>query len=285
MAKSKAGSSGGNNKNLTLYVAALGALLMILVYVLVYRRLMEETEALEASNRALSTRVAELKVYYDARETYIQDTQLIEQLIDELLTVYPADAREEDAIILAVQMQRESGATFQSINMDRGDTIHTVSAETVAAAASEKYIQELQFNNMNTTYTNEVTYEGLKRLVQTIYDSSNRIGIQNIAYSKGDSEDPNLSGYMDLVFYSVSGTGKEYIAPDIVPYLAGTDNIFGEVVASTTNINNLGTVAGGSGNAPAEGTGDGEGASTEGTGDGEGALAEGAGEGENTPAE
>lgn len=43
---------------------------------------------------------------------------------------------------------------------------------------------------------------------------------------------------MDLVFYSVTGTGKEYAAPDMVPYLAGTDNIFGDIVISGESVDN-----------------------------------------------
>lgn len=82
---------------------------------------------------------------------------------------------------------------------------------------------------MNATYANEVSYSGLKSMIQMIFDNDSRIGIQNITYSKGDEENSNLTGHMDLIFYSASGTGKEYVAPDIVPYLAGTDNIFGEV--------------------------------------------------------
>lgn len=232
MAKNKEGKKASGSKNLLLYVAAFGALLMILVYVFVFQKLTTEAETIENSNRTLSARVKELKVYYDNRETYLRDTQVAEQLIGELLTVYPADTREEDAIILAVQIQRESGASFQSINMENGEAIHVVSADTVAAAASENYTQEIQFRNMNATYANEVSYSGLKSMIQTILNSSNRIGIQNIAYSKGDAEDSDLTGHLDLIFYSATGTGKEYVTPDIVPYLAGTDNIFGEVETS-----------------------------------------------------
>ena len=31
---------------------------------------------------------------------------------------------------------------------------------------------------------------------------------------------------MDLYFYSAAGTGKEYVAPDIAEYLAGTSDLF-----------------------------------------------------------
>lgn len=235
MAKSKDGGGSGN-KNLMLYVAAFGALLMLLVYFLVYRKLVDETDKIDASNRALDQRVNELKGYYDARETNLANALLLEQLTGELLTVYPADAREEDAIILAVQMQRESGAEFLNINMERsGGPIHVVSAETVQAANSEQYTQEIQFRNMSVTYINEVSYSGLKNLIQMVYNSNNRIGIQNISYSRGNEENPNLAGQVDLVLYSVSGTGKEYVAPDIIPYLAGTDNIFGEIIVPDEN--------------------------------------------------
>ncbi len=221
-------ANNNNSKNVLLYVSAFGALLMILVYVFVYQRLTMEAEDIIASNRTLAQRVNVLKVYYDNRDTYMEDTRAMEQLIDELLVAYPADVREEDAIMLAVQMQRESDATFQNINMERGGAMHVIPMETVAAVGSEKYTQEIQFSKMHATYANEVSYEGLKRMIQVVYDSGNRIGIQSIAYTRGDAENPNLSGHMDLEFYSVSGTGKEYVAPDIAPYLTGTDNIFGE---------------------------------------------------------
>lgn len=229
MAKSKSEgkSGGGSSKNLLLYVAALGALMLLLVYFFVYKKFATEAEQIQTSNIRLSQRVSELKTYYDARDEYLQKTQLAEQMIDELLTVYPADAREEDAILLAVQIQQSSGSSFQSINMQRGEVSHTVAAETVVAAENEKYTQAIEFREMNTTYSNEVSYDGLKDMIQTVFNSNNRIGIRNIVYSAGDGENTNLTGNMDLVFYSVTGTGKEYVAPDIVPYLAGTDNIFG----------------------------------------------------------
>lgn len=235
MAKNKE-SGGSGSKNIMLYVAGLGALLMILVYFLVYQKFVEKAKVIEDSNKVLEERVHVLEGYYNARETNLRNTQLLEQLTDELLMVYPADAREEDAIILAVQMQQESGAEFLSINMDRGgNPIHVVSAETVRAANSEQYTQEIQFRDMTATYINEVSYAGLKNLIQMVYNSNNRIGIRDVSYARGNEENPNLAGEVELVFYSVSGTGKEYVAPDIVPYLAGTDNIFGEIIVPDEN--------------------------------------------------
>ncbi len=229
MANAKSESkSEKSGKNMLLYVAALGAVLLLLVYFFVFQKLITAAEQIQTSNAQLAQRVNELKVYYDSREEYLKNTQLAEQMIDELLTVYPADAREEDAILLAVQIQSSSGSTFQSINMERGEVAHTVALETVSAAENEKYTQAIEFCEMNATYSNEVSYAGLKEMIQTVFNSNNRIGIESIAYSAGSAENTNLTGNMDLVFYSVTGTNKEYVAPDIVPYLAGTDNIFGD---------------------------------------------------------
>lgn len=91
--KEKSSGSSSNNKNLILYVTAFGALLMILVYVFVFQKLTMAADEINTSNRALNQRVNELKVYYDNRYIYMEDTQKLEQLLDELLTEYPADAR------------------------------------------------------------------------------------------------------------------------------------------------------------------------------------------------
>jgi hypothetical protein len=51
------------------------------------------------------------------------------------------------------------------------------------------------------------------------------VEINNITYSSNENDD-TLEGSIDLYFYSVLGSGKEYTAPKITAYPAGTDNIF-----------------------------------------------------------
>lgn len=214
------------NKNALIYVAAVGALLMILSYVFVFQKFKTEAETLERSNRELNQRVGELKVYYDNREQYMQESERIRQEIDGILVEYPADAREEDGIKLAVYMQMQSGLAYNNINISTPESVKVIPAETVTAAGIENYSGQIAFSSRNVSYVNEISYEGLKNAIKTIFENENRMGVNNIVYVKNE-DGGCLTGSIDVTFYSVQGTDKEYTPPDLVQYLSGTGNIFG----------------------------------------------------------
>lgn len=212
------------NKNTLIYVAAFGALLMVLCYVFVFQKFNTAAEELERSNRELNQRVADLKVYYDNRELYLNESERIRQEIGGILEEYPADAREEDAIKLAIYMQMQSGLAYSNISISSPESVKIIPSETVTSAGIEEYSGQIAFSGRDASYVNEISYEGLKGAVKTIFESNNRIGINNIAYVKNET---NLTGSIDVTFYSAQGTGKEYTAPDLMQYLSGTENIFG----------------------------------------------------------
>lgn len=212
------------NKNILIYVAAFGALLMILCYFLVFQKFKAEAEKLERSNQELNQRVTELKVYYDNREQYLKESERIRQEIGGILEEYPADAREEDAIKLAIYMQMQSGLAYSNINISAPESVKVIPAETVTPAGIEEYSGQIAFSSRNVSYVNEISYEGLKNAIKTVFDSENRIGINNIVYVKNEV---SLTGSIDVTFYSAQGIGKEYTAPDLLQYLSGTENIFG----------------------------------------------------------
>ena len=212
------------NKNALIYVAAFGALLMVLCYFFVFQKFKTEAEELERSNRELNQRVTELKVYYDNREQYLKESERIRQEIGGILEEYPADAREEDAIKLAIYMQMQSGLAYSNINISTPESVKVIAAETVTPAGIEEYSGQIAFSGRNVSYVNEISYEGLKNAIKTVFENENRIGINNIVYVKNEA---NLTGSIDVTFYSAQGIGKEYMAPDLLQYLSGTENIFG----------------------------------------------------------
>lgn len=210
-----------------LYTAALGALLLVLVYVFCFQKLKDETERINASNRTLAARVNELKQYYDNREQYLEEIADMQGRVDTILADYPAYSCEEDVIMLAVRIQMGTPIVYSAINIADREAFQSIAAETVTAAGLEQYPGELQFVAQEAAYMNEVSYASLKQVVETILDSDNRIGVKSIMYSK-NKETGDLAGSFNLRFYSVSGTTKAYEAPDIMEYLSGTENIFGK---------------------------------------------------------
>lgn len=213
------------NKKVMTYIALIGTIALVMVYVFVYMKFTTLTETLEATNNSLQRDVEVLKEYYENMDRYQQDITAMREEIDEMLAEYPADAREEDVLMLAVNMQEENVVNFSNINMEQPALVAAVPQNIVVAAAVENMNSEVDFMEKKSTYVMETDYSNLKGLVETIYASNNRIAINNIALTM-DEAGKILSGNIDVSFYSAQGTGKEYEAPDIAEYISGVSDLF-----------------------------------------------------------
>lgn len=207
------------------YIALIGALLLLIVYVFVYMKYTQLTEELEASNQQLEKKVAILKDYYDNMPTYKKEIGEMKEGMEEVFEEYPADAREEDALMVAVEVQEETEIAYSNINISKPAEVLAISQQLVSAAQIEELTLPITFRNREVTYVVKTDYLNIKDCVQQIYDRDNRIAVHNIALSKDDGE-PVLKGNVDVSFYSVEGTGKEYVLPDIAEYISGTEDIF-----------------------------------------------------------
>lgn len=212
------------NQKTFLLIGLAGLAMLVIVYVFVFLEYTQRTEELEASNATLKSVVNELRVYYENMDNYKAEIKEIKAGIEEIMTEYPVDAREEDVIMLAVQLQNQNAIAYDTVNMSETEEVYTVPAENVKLADIEGF-DALSFRKKKAVYVNTTNYDNLKTVIEQIFASDNRIGIDKIVYAK-DEELGVLSGNIDLYFYSAAGTGKEYIAPEMTEYLAGTSDIF-----------------------------------------------------------
>lgn len=217
------------NKQVFMLVLALGALVCLLVYMLVFTKYNDQTAALKKSNAELQTQVDEMKGYYDNMEVYRKDSREMAEEITELTADYPADAREEDIIMMAVDIQNRVIVNFEKINVDETETIHSIAEDVVKGASIEGLDQPIDFMAKKATYSNETTYSNLKAAIATVYESPYRIGINAISYKKSSETDNIIDGTIDITYYSVSGMGKTYTAPEMPSYFGGASDLFGEM--------------------------------------------------------
>ncbi len=213
------------NKNTFLGITLVGMVILVLIYVFVFLDYQEKTAEVQAANDELSKTLKELEEYFNNMEKYQTEISEYKMAVSDIMSEYPADAREEDIIMLAVQMQEKNAITYESISMDESEMLYYVPADEIAAADIEGFSEELVFVKKTGTYLNTTNYDNLKGCIAQIYDSDNRIGIEEILYSKNES-DGTLDGNIVLSFYSAKGTDKEYVVPDIAKYLSGTDDLF-----------------------------------------------------------
>jgi hypothetical protein len=206
-------------------ICIVGILVLVVLYVVVFLNYSQKTEALTTSNQALKLQVQQLQEYSDNMALYQSQINDMKTEIGDILEEYPSGAKEEDVIMLAVEMQKSNQIGYSSINMDEAEELYSISYDEVSQAAIDGLDSNLIFAGKHATYGVTTTYSDLKSVIANIFESGNRIGINEIVLSKNE-DDGTLSGNIDLYFYSAVGTGKEYTAPNISKYLSGTGDIF-----------------------------------------------------------
>lgn len=207
-------------------VLMLGIIAVVAVYFLVYKKNNELAAAKEATNVTLEARVKSLKQYYDNEPKYLEEMEPIKKDIDMYLEPYPADTTDLDLIMQAVKTQQIAPIQYSNIGLGAKRVMKAVSADVVQKAAVEKYQEQISFVEHSCSLPNKISYEGLKTAVKSLFESDYLIGIKTITYVKADG-DGNLQGNIELAYYSAKGTGKEYVKPELVEYISGTENIFG----------------------------------------------------------
>lgn len=223
------------NKQTFAIISVVGVLAVVLAYVFVYLQFTDKTSALEKSNRELLETVTQLEEYAANRAQYEQDIEDYTVAINEILKQYPADVREEDIVMLAVQMQQENEIVYNNIRMDKMENVYTVNKNAVEPAGIEGLDKDILFEQKAASYSNTTDYGNLKGCIEQIFSSDNRIAINEIIYTK-NKETGELEGNIDLKFYCAKGTDKEYVLPDIAEYISGTSDFFksGTVAVKST---------------------------------------------------
>ncbi len=64
-------------------------------------------------------------------EKYQAEISEYKMAISDIMSEYPADAREEDIIMLAVQMQEKNAITYESISMDESEMLYYIPADEI----------------------------------------------------------------------------------------------------------------------------------------------------------
>lgn len=192
----------------------------------VYKSYSDKTNELKTSNATLQTRVNELKVYYDDKETYEKGIEAFKEDINTKLEVFPGDAREEDALDLAITPWKNNVLVdYQQISIDEAEDVSTVDEDTVKAAGIEGYESAITFNRRVATYSNNTTYNDMKDIVKIFNDKGDRLTISTISYMR-DENTGLLNGTIECSFYYVTGINAPYTKPEFSDYLTGLTNIF-----------------------------------------------------------
>ncbi len=207
-------------------VIAAGIAICLLVYMFVFTKYRDETDVLKASNADLQNQVNDLKIYYDNMPMYQQNIKAMRELVDEITADYPGDAREEDVIMKAVDMQSVAAFNLERINIGSNNVIHSIPESKVKELRDENLTKKIDFKSRKASYSCETDYANFKSIVQEVYDDQYRVGINSVSFSKSGDEDNLITGTIDISYYNLDGMNKEYKKPEMPEYLAGVADFF-----------------------------------------------------------
>lgn len=245
----------------------LGIVVFVLGYFLVFQPQMAKAEEIEAQNAPLKEKLAQLKEIEENQDYYVSETKKYNQRVTDYTNMFPADVKEEDAVLLGKGMEDKLGMWI--FKMDFADQEFVASLDTSAlngnsqedgSTLTEQANQPTQdqINEIEgipeTEDTNTVpdgidynsvalyrvkntmefngTYQELKELVDYLAADASRLTIDSVdidfSASTGD-----LGGTVVVNMYSMTGTGRDYVTPDVSSVVLGNHNLFGTLTTSS----------------------------------------------------
>lgn len=245
----------------------LGIVVFVLGYFLVFQPQMDKAAEIEAQNVPLREKLAQLREIEENQDYYLSETNKYNQRVSDYTGMFPADVKEEDAVLLGKGIEDKLGMWIYK--MDFADQEFVASLDTSAlnngSEGDDSTLTE-QANQPTQDQINEIegvsddestttvpdgidynsvalyrvkntmefdgTYQELKDLVDYLAADASRMTIDSVdidfSASTGD-----LGGTVVVNMFSMTGTGREYVTPDISSVILGNHNLFGTLTTSS----------------------------------------------------
>lgn len=247
-----------NKRDVLLLLGLIGILAAVASYFLVYQPNIEEAEILEQENSELQARINDLSSKMANKDSYIEQTEEMNREMDTILSRFPVDVKEEDAVLLAINQELIAPMMISNVSItantpvvlpdaNEEDVEYTYEIDEIEEYEAQEGIGDgsqpvgdtvsngtgtdkpsvLMERNVTMNYL--VSYDGLKRGIKNITVQDNRMSINNLSVSYDESTGL-LRGTTVVDMYCIPGQAdKEYEEPNFSSVLLGSDNIFGSL--------------------------------------------------------
>lgn len=250
-----------------LLLMLLGLVVFALGYLLVFRPQMEKAGELQTANLPLKEKLAELEQIEANQSMYLSETEKYETQVSDYMAMFPAEVREEDAILLARRMENSLGmwahtlgfttnqfvASLEDSSANTTDTQENATLSEQANEQTEEQINEIEGTQDETQDTQKAdidtsavalyrtqntiefngSYQNLKDVVDLLAAESGRTTIDSVEVDFS-SDTGELGGTMVVDMYAMTGTGREYSKPDASVVRFGNRNLFGTLSGGQT---------------------------------------------------
>lgn len=204
-----------------------------------YQRFHKKTLRLKSENANMLIGKNELLLKQLNGEKILVDTEELRFKTDRILEKFPSSLTQENSIVFIMYLSQLSGMKIYSISF--GDTSIFYSPNTVSdssvnveAALSDhaeiglKQDDKMKGYRTAVTFNYQTTYSGLKKCINQISNSEERMNISNLS-AAFDNATGNLTGMMTLQMYAIDTGERHYDGPAFDDVSIGRDNIFNTI--------------------------------------------------------
>lgn len=263
--KTKLSSMSMRDKRILLML--LGIVVFVLGYFLVFQPQMAKAEEIEAQNAPLREKLNQLREIEENQDYYISETNKYNQRVTDYTNMFPADVKEEDAVLLGKGMEDKLGMWIYKMDFAEQEFVSSLDTSAInggltaddstlteqANQPTQDQINEIEGTSDDTDTTTvpdgidydsvalyrvrntmefDGTYQELKDLVDYLAADDSRLTLDSVditfSASTGD-----LGGTVVVNMYSMTGTGRTYTTPDISSVVLGNHNLFGTLTTSS----------------------------------------------------
>lgn len=213
-----------------------------------YRPQMEEAANIEAANKPLEERLSNLLELAGNRDFYISETENAQNKINEYVSKFPSDVKEENGIVLAQNIENSLGMQISNVGIATKEFVASIDGSTEEEIAEQNETMSEQANSQTREQIDEI--EGTdSKAAEELQNASDIAAAQAdstsqtpVLYRTQDTLEFNgtYANLKDVVAYLAEQTGRLTVDNMNASYDTSTGYLTGSIVVNMFSMTGTG---------------------------------------------
>ena len=215
-----------------------------------YRPQMEEAANIEAANKPLEERLSNLLELAGNRDFYISETENAQNKINEYVSKFPSDVKEENGIVLAQNIENSLGMQISNVGIATKEFVASIDGSTEEEIAEQNETMSEQANSQAREQIDEI--EGTdSKAAEELQNASDIAAAQAdstsqtpVLYRTQDTLEFNgtYANLKDVVAYLAEQTGRLTVDNMNASYDTSTGYLTGSIVVNMFSMTGTGNI-------------------------------------------
>ena len=215
-----------------------------------YRPQMEEAANIEAANKPLEERLSNLLELAGNRDFYISETENAQNKINEYVSKFPSDVKEENGIVLAQNIENSLGMQISNVGIATKEFVASIDGSTEEEIAEQNETMSEQANSQTREQIDEI--EGTdSKAAEELQNASDIAAAQAdstsqtpVLYRTQDTLEFNgtYANLKDVVAYLAAQRGRLTIDNMNASYDTSTGYLTGSIVVNMFSMTGTGNI-------------------------------------------